>query len=158
MTTQNNVVEIEPNLFAEHARVELELEIATSLQQKTKQASIWMFNAWCDTDALLDREASKDLIERLESLAIDVDTIKIDVDTVVKSLRDQKRKLTKKLKSKAFSQEAKAEKSKVEELSSKQAEEVAANYLEAEEAVKKPDLKVVKSGNASKSKAKNATA
>lgn len=153
-TTQEKVVQIEPNLFADHARVELELEIALSMQNKTKQASIWMFNAWGDTDCLLDREASKELIERFESITMEADDLKIDVDALVKNLREKKRKLTKKLKSKAFSQDAKAEKSKVEELVSKQTKEIAANYLAADEAVKKPKLVVVKSGNANKIKAK----
>lgn len=154
MTTQENVVQIDSNLFADHARIELELEIALSLQQKTKQASIWMFNAWCDTDAFLDRDSSKDLIEKLESMAMDADEIKSDVDAVVKDLRDKRRKLTKKLKSKVFSPEAKAEKSKAEELVSKQTQEIAANYLANDETVKKPELTIVKSGNVNKIKAK----
>jgi len=151
-TTQDNVVQIEPNLFAEHARIELELEIAQSIQVKTMQASIWMFNAWGDTDALLDREAFKELIEKFETISVDADDLMIEVAELVKDLREEKRKLTKKLKAKAFSPEAKAEKLKTDDVVIKQTKEIADSYVAAEEAAKKPELTIVKSESVSKSK------
>lgn len=153
MTPQENVVQLDSNLLAENARLELELEITLSLQQKTKQASIWMFNALCDTDALLDREKSKDLIERLEMMTVDSDSLRDDVHAVVKDLRDKRRKLTKKLKSKVFSPEAKAEKSNVEAIVTKQTKEIADKFMATAKDIKKPELTVVKSENANKSKA-----
>ena len=69
-------------------------------------------------------------------------------------MRDKKRKLTKKLKSKVYSPEAKAEQSKVEQQSKEQIEAIAEMFLAEKETAKKPQLTIVKSNNSSKSKTK----
>ena len=51
------------------------------------EIALSIVNAWCDTDAFLDRDASKKLIEKLESIAMGADEIKSDVDAVVKDLQ-----------------------------------------------------------------------
>ena len=154
MTTHKKVEQVDSTLFADYANIELKLEIALSLQHKLKQASIWTFNAWCETDALLEREKSKDLIDRLEQQSNRADQYKAEVDAIVKDLRIQKRKLTKKLKSKVFSQEVKAELSKVNGLIDDQTKAIADKFFAEKETVKKPQLKIVKSKNVDKSKSK----
>lgn len=154
MTTQKKVEQVDSTLFADYANIELRLEIAISLQSKLKQASIWTFNAWCETDALLEREKSKELIDRLEQQSIKADELKAEVDTIVKDLRTAKRKLTKKLKSKVFSPEAKAELSKVNGLINDQTKAIADKFQVDKKTAKKPQLKIVKSENVNKSKAK----
>lgn len=154
MATKDNVVEIDSSLFAQCARVELELEVAATLQHKANQASIWTFNAWCETDALLDREKSLSFMQRLEQQSVEADQIKQELDAFVRDLRTQKRKLTLQLKAKVHSPEMKEAKAKVEEVVAEQTKQIADSYLVAEDAGKKPQLKIVKSGNAGKSKSK----
>lgn len=155
MTTQDNVVEFDSSLYAQYARVELELDVAATLQQKANQASIWMFNAWCETDALLDRDKSLEIIERLEKQSIEADDIKQELDAFVRDLRTEKRKLTLQLKAKIHSPEMKEAKKQVDDLVKEQTNKIAESFKE-QDAQKKPNLKIVKSENskASKSKAK----
>lgn len=152
MTTQQTVEQVDSTLFADYAKLELELEIAIDLQLKIKQASIWSYNAWTITDAFLERDESKDLIERLERQSINADALKANVDAMVKNLRDRKRKMTRKLKWKVYSPEVKAEQSKAVEIANDQVEAIADKLLADKEAVNKPQLAIVKSESVSKSK------
>ncbi|MGI8786802.1 MAG: hypothetical protein ACR2HG_03435 [Pyrinomonadaceae bacterium] len=152
MTTQQTVEQDSSTLFADYARLELELDIAVDLQLKIKQASIWTYNAWTITDAFLERDESKELIDRLERQSTDADVIKADVDAMVKNLRDRKRKMTKKLKWKVYSPEVKAEQSKAVEIANDQVEAIADKLLAEKEVANKPQLAIVKSESVSKSK------
>ena len=152
MTTQTTVEQDSSTLFAEYAKLELELEIALDLQLKFKQASIWTYNAWAITDAFLERDESKELIDRLERQSTDADVLKADVDALVKNLRDKKRKMAKKLKWKVYSPEVKAEQSKVNEIVNDQTKAIADKFLADKEVANKPQLKIVKSESVSKSK------
>ena len=152
MTTQQTVEQVDSTLFADYARLELELDIAIDLQTKIKQASIWSYNAWTITDAFLEREESKELIERLERQSINADGLIANVDALVKNLRDKKRKMTRKLKSKVYSPEVKAEQSKAVEIANEQINAIADKLLADKEAANKPQLAIVKSESVSKSK------
>lgn len=152
MTTQKTVEQDDSTLFADYARIELELEIAIDLQLKIKQASIWTYNAWTTTDAFLERDESDELIERLERQSMNADGLKANVDALVKNLRDRKRKMTRKLKSKVYSPEVKAEQSKVDEIVKQQTKAIADKFLAEKEAANKPQLVIVKSESVSKSK------
>ncbi len=152
MTTQKTVEQVDSSLLADYARLELELEIALDLQLKTKQASIWTYNAWTTTDAFLERKESDELIERLERQSINADGLKANVDALVKNLRDRKRKMTRKLKWKVYSPEVKAEQSKAVEIANEQVEAIADKLLAEKEAANKPQLAIVKSESVSKSK------
>ncbi len=152
MTTQQTVEQVDSTLFADYAKLELELEIAVDLQLKIKQASIWTYNAWTTTDAFLERKESDELIERLERQSINADVIKANVDALVKNLRDRKRKMTRKLKSKVYSPEVKAEQSKAVEIANEQIDAIADKLLADKEAANKPQLAIVKSESVSKSK------
>lgn len=152
MTTQTTVGQVDSTLFADYAKLELELEIAVDLQLKIKQASIWSYNAWTITDAFLERDESKDLIERLERQSINADALKANVDAMVKNLRDRKRKMTRKLKWKVYSPEVKAEQSKAVEIANDQVEAIADKLLAEKEVANKPQLAIVKSESVSKSK------
>ncbi len=152
MTTQQTVEQVDSTLFADYAKLELELEIAVDLQLKIKQASIWSYNAWTITDAFLERDESNEIIERLERQSINADVIKANVDALVKNLRDRKRKMTRKLKSKVYSPEVKAEQSKAVEIANEQINAIADKLLAEKEAVNKPQLAIVKSESVSKSK------
>ena len=152
MTTQQTVEQVDSTLFAGYAKLELELEIAIDLQLKMKQASIWSYNAWTITDAFLERDESNELIERLERQSINADAIKANVDAMVKDLRDRKRKMARKLKSKVYSPEVKAEQSKAVEIANEQINAIADKLLADKEAANKPQLKNVKSESVSKSK------
>ncbi len=152
MTTQQTVEQVDSTLFADYARLELELEIAVDLQLKIKQASIWSYNAWTITDAFLERDESNEIIERLERQSINADAIKANVDALVKNLRNRKRKMTGKLKSKVYSPEVKAEQSKAVEIANEQINAIADKLLADKEADNKPQLAIVKSESVSKSK------
>ena len=152
MTTQQTVEQVDSTLFADYAKLELELEIAIDLQLKIKQASIWSYNAWTITDAFLERDESNEIIERLERQSINADVIKANVDALVKNLRDRKRKMTRKLKSKVYSPEVKAEQSKAVEIANEQINAIADKFLADKETANKPQLKIVKSESVSKSK------
>jgi hypothetical protein len=152
MTTHKTVEQDDSILFADYAKIELELEIALDLQLKTKQASIWSYNAWTITDAFLERDESNEIIERLERQSINADVIKANVDALVKNLRDRKRKMTRKLKSKVYSPEVKAEQSKAVEIANDQINAIADKLLADKEAANKPQLAIVKSESVSKSK------
>lgn len=152
MTTQQTVEQVDSTLFADYARIELELDIAVDLQTKIKQASIWSYNAWTITDAFLERDESKELIERLERQSINADAIKANVDAMVKNLRDRKRKMARKLKSKVYSPEVKAEQSKAVEIANEQINAIADKLLADKETANKPQLQIAKSESVSKSK------
>lgn len=152
MTTQKTVEQDDSTLFADYAKLELELDIAIDLQTKIKQASIWTYNAWTITDAFLERDESKELIDRLERQSTDADVLKADVDAMVKNLRDRKRKMTRKLKSKVYSPEVKAEQSKATEIANEQIKAIADKLLADKEATNKQQLAIVKSESVSKSK------
>jgi len=154
MTTQQTVEQVDSTLFVDYARIELELEIALDLQLKMKQASIWTYNAWTTTDAFLERKESEELIERLERQSINADGLIANVDALVKNLRDKKRKMTRKLKSKVYSPEVKAEQSKAVEIANEQINAIADKLLADKEAANKPQLEIVKSESVSKSKTK----
>ena len=152
MTTQQTVEQVDSTLFADYAKLELELDIAVDLQLKIKQASIWSYNAWTITDAFLERDGSKELIDRLERQSTDADVLKADVDALVKDLRDRKRKVARKLKWKVYLPEVKAEQSKAVEIANEQINAIADKLLADKEAANKPQLKIVKSESVSKSK------
>ncbi len=152
MTTQTTVEQVDSTLFVDYARIELELDIAVDLQTKIKQASIWSYNAWTITDAFLERDESKELIDRLERQSINADVLKADVDAMVKNLRDRKRKMARKLKWKVYLPEVKAEQSKVNEIVNDQTKAIADKFLADKEAANKPQLSIVKSESVSKSK------
>ena len=152
MTTQQTVEQVDSTLFVDYARIELELDIAVDLQTKIKQASIWSYNAWTITDAFLEREESKELIERLERQSINADALKSNVDAIVKNLRDRKRKMARKLKWKVYLPEVKAEQSKAVEIANEQINAIADKFLADKEAANKPQLKIVKSESVGKSK------
>jgi hypothetical protein len=152
MTTQQTVEQVDSTLFADYARIELELDIAVDLQTKINQASIWSYNAWTITDAFLERDESKELIEKFERQSINADAIKANVDAMVKNLRDRKRKMTRKLKSKVYSPEVKAEQSKAVEIANEQINAIADKLLADKETANKPQLAIVKSESVSKSK------
>ena len=154
MTTQQTVEQEDSTLFVDYARIELELDIAVDLQTKIKQASIWSYNAWTITDAFLERDESNEIIERLERQSINADVIKANVDALVKNLRDRKRKMTRKLKSKVYSPEVKAEQSKAVEIANEQINAIADKLLADKEAANKPQLAIVKSESVSKNKTK----
>ncbi len=152
MTTQKTVEQDDSTLFADYAKVELELDIAVDLQTKINQASIWTYNAWTITDAFLERNEFEELIERLERQSMNADGLKANVDAMIKNLRGKKRKLTRKLKSKVYSPEVKAEQSKVVEIANEQVKAIADKFLADKEAANKPQLAIVKSESVSKSK------
>lgn len=152
MTTQKTVEQDDSTLFADYAKLELELDIAIDLQTKINQASIWTYNAWTITDAFLERDESKELIDRLERQSTDADVLKADVGAMVKNLRDRKRKMTRKLKSKVYSPEVKTEQSKAVEIANEQVEAIANKLLAEKETANKPQLAIVKSESVSKSK------
>ncbi len=152
MTRHKTVVQDDSTLFADYAKIELELDIAVDLQLKIKQASIWTYNAWTITDAFLERDKSKELIDRLERQSTDADVLKADVDAMVKNLRDRKRKMTRKLKWKVYSPEVKAEKSKAIAIANEQVEAIADKLLADKEAANKPQLAIAKSESVSKNK------
>lgn len=152
MTTHKTVEQVDSSLYADYARLELELDIAVDLQLKIKQASIWTYNAWTITDAFLERKESDELIERLERQSINADGLKANVDALIKNLRDRKRKMTRKLKWKVYSPEVKAEQSKAVEIANEQIETIADKLLTDKENANKPQLKNVKSESVSKSK------
>ena len=154
MTTHKSVDQDESTLFADYAKLELELQIALDLQSKTRQASIWTYNAWTTTDAFLERDESDELIERLERQSINADGLKANVDALVKNLRDRKRKLTRKLKWKVYLPEVKAEQSKTVEIANEQTQAIADKLLADKENANKPQLAIVKSESVSKSKTK----
>ncbi|MEK7723546.1 MAG: hypothetical protein AAB336_04290 [Acidobacteriota bacterium] len=145
MTIHKTVVQEDSNLHADYARNELELDIALSVQLKLKQASIWTFNALCETDALLDRDKSKKLIDRLEQQSNEADDIRAEIDAIVKDLRTTKRKLTKRLKSKLFSSEMKVQTSIVNEMVKEQTQIIAEKFFEENPKAKKPRMPIIKS-------------
>lgn len=152
MTTQQTVEQVDSTLFVDYARIELELDIAVDLQTKINQASIWTYNAWTITDAFLDRNEFEDLIERLERQSMNADGLKANVDAMIKNLRSKKRKMTRKLKSKVYSPEVKAEQSKAVEIANDQVEAIADKLLAEKEAANEPQPAIEKSESVSKSK------
>lgn len=111
-------------LYAELASVENDLVIMFDFQQKANQAAIWTFNAWATTDAFIERTKSKDLIQRLEKQSSEADAIKAQADLLVSELRERKRKLTRKLKSKVYTPQMQAERERAEQTAKAQAESI----------------------------------
>jgi hypothetical protein len=91
------------SLLAKLAELDVELAVALYLQQDLREVSNFAWNALTDTDALIEREKSLKLIERLEAQSKEADALKTVADALVKDLRAKKRSLTRKLKTKAFS-------------------------------------------------------
>jgi hypothetical protein len=126
-TQQKDVVDTSiqaATLFAELASVENDLIIMFDFQQKANQAAIWTFNAWATTDAFIEREKSLKLIQRLEKQSSEADAIKTQADLLVSELRERKRKLTRKLKSKVYSPEMQAERERAEQTAKAQSEAI----------------------------------
>lgn len=86
----------------------MRINVNFDFQTKANQAAIWTFNALATTDAFIEREKSLEFIERLEKHSMEADAIKTQADLIINDLKERKRELTKKLKSKAFSPQMQA--------------------------------------------------